>query len=327
MHDVAARAGVTQKTVSRVVNGERHVAPATRDRVLAAIEELGFRPNAAARALVTRHARLLGMVTVSTALYGPASVLDGIEHAARAAGYALAVVRTVENTPEERQRAVDQLVDQGAEGIVLTDPLDTGAGAPLRVPPGVAVLSLDHPARSGEPVVGTDQAAGAQDVTEHLLALGHRTVAHIAGPAEWAASHRRAGGWRAALAAAGAAVPDVVRGNWTARSGWAAMRALLERPGVTAVFAANDQMAAGALRALHDAGLRVPGDVSVAGFDDDPVSAFLHPPLTTVRQDFAELTRLAVHHLVATVEGRPPAEPHHTVPARLTVRASTGPPP
>jgi DNA-binding LacI/PurR family transcriptional regulator len=329
MHDVAARAGVTQKTVSRVVNNERHVAPATRERVLAAIRELGFRPNAAARALVNRQSRRLGMVTVSTALYGPASILDGVEHAARSAGYALSVIRTSENNAEELQRAVDQIVDQGAEGVIISEPIDFGHPH-LDVPPGVTVLSLDHATtghrRPDELVVGTDEPEAARSATEHLLALGHRTVWHIAGPENWASSRGRIEGWRTALADADAAEPEVLWGDWTPRSGFDAMRALLQRPDVTAVFAANDHMAVGAMRAIRDAGLRVPRDVSVVGFDDDPVSAFLHPPLTTMRQDFAEVTRLAVHQLVRTLEGHPPTERQRPVPARLTIRSSTGRP-
>ena len=327
MHDVAALAGVTQKTVSRVVNNERHVAPATRDRVLAAIKELGFRPNAAARALVTRQSRRLGMVTVSSALYGPAAILDGVEHAARSAGYALSVVRTTENSAEELQRAINHLVDQGAEGIILSEPIDFGHPQ-LDIPAGVTVLSLDHPSaryRPEEIVVGTDELEGARSATEHLLALGHRTVWHIAGPENWAASRRRITGWRAALAGVDAAEPDIVRGDWTPGSGFDAMRSLLHRPDITAVFAANDHMAVGAMHAIKDAGLRIPEDISVVGFDDDPVSAFLSPPLTTIRQDFAEVTRLAMHRLIRTLEGRPPAERHRSVPAQLTIRSSTAP--
>jgi LacI family transcriptional regulator len=327
MHDVAARAGVTQKTVSRVVNNERHVAGATRERVLAAIEELGFRPNAAARALVTQRSRRIGLVSVSMGLHGPASVLAGVEQAARATGYALSVLRTSENSAEELQGAIDQLAEQGVDGVILSEPLDLGHPH-LEIPGGIVVLSLDLPgegARAGTLAVGTDDADAARSATDHLLALGHRTVWHLAGPARWATSRRRAAGWRAALAAADAPEPRLLRGDWSPRSGFDAMRSLLLRPDVTAVFAANDQMAAGALRAVHDAGLLVPRDVSVVGFDDEPVSAFLHPPLTTVRQDFTEVTRLAVHRLVSTIEGRPPAERHRAVPARLIVRSSTGP--
>jgi DNA-binding LacI/PurR family transcriptional regulator len=328
MHDVAARAGVTQKTVSRVVNNERHVAPATRDRVLAAIKELGFRPNAAARALVTQKSRRIGVVSVSMGLHGPAATLNGVEQAARAACYALSVVRTPENSAEELQSALDQLVDQGVEGVILSEPMDFGHPQ-LEIPAGVVVVSLDLPRgeqRPREIAVGTDEVGAARSATEHLLALGHRTVWHLAGPENWASSHRRLEGWRTALAEAGAAEPGLLRGDWTARSGFDAARTLVTRPDVTAVFAANDQMAAGALRAFLDAGLRVPTDVSVVGFDDEPVSAYLTPPLTTVRQDFAELTRLAMHRLIRTIEGHPPPDRHRAVPAQLMIRSSTGRP-
>jgi LacI family transcriptional regulator len=325
MTDIARHAGVSQKTVSRVVNDEPHVTAPVRERVLAAIAELGFRPNAAARALVTHRSRRIGMITVGTTLHGPASILDGVEHASRAAGYFLSVVRTLENSAEELQQAVDQLVSQGVEGIVLSEPIDFGHPE-LHIPDGICVLSFDDPHEShrpGELVVGADETGGARGATEHLLALGHPTVWHIGGTSTWGATRRRIDGWRAALADADAAEPPVLTGDWTPRSGYEAMSAILHRPDVTAVFAANDQMAIGAMHAIRTAGLRVPQDISVVGFDDDPVSAFLTTPLTTVRQDFAELTRLAMHRLIRTLEGHPPAERHRSIPAQLVTRSTT----
>jgi DNA-binding LacI/PurR family transcriptional regulator len=327
MTDVARIAGVSQKTVSRVVNNEPHVTGPVRDRVLAVIAELGFRPNAAARALVTQRSRRIGMVTIGTTLHGPSAILDGVEHAARAAGYFLSVVRTSENSPAELQDAVDQLVAQGVDAIVISEPVDFGHQE-LRVPAGVAVLSFDFPNENHRPdelVVGADEAGGARSATEHLLALGHETVWHISGPASWAATRRRIAGWRAALEDADAAEPPILEADWTPQSGYDAMAAILHRPGVTAVFAANDQIAIGAMSAIQAAGLRVPEDISVVGFDDISVAAFLNVPLTTVRQDFTEVTRLAMHRLIRTLEGHPPAERHRSVPAQLVTRSSTGP--
>ncbi|GAA2228403.1 LacI family DNA-binding transcriptional regulator [Promicromonospora sukumoe] len=394
MTDVARRAGVSQKTVSRVVNGEPHVADAIRARVQAVIEEMGFRPNAAARALVTRRNRRIGMVTMGTALYGPTSILAGVDAALRGTGYHLSVARTQGGGVADLQAAIDELVAQDIAGLVLSEPIDLGHPE-LRLPAGLPVLTFDSPTsvaeaapdgvagagsgvRSGavpdgapgavpgvEPgrdpapeetgrdrlVLGADELTGARSATEHLLTLGHRTVHHIAGTAGWAATARRIAGWRSALADTGAPLPDVVHGDWSPRSGYEATRELLRHAGsgsssgsgsatsaapdstatpvnpVTAIFAANDHMAIGAIRAVEQAGLRVPQDVSVVGFDDAPEAEFLSTPLTTVRQDFAEVTRLAVHRLVRAMEGRPPAERHRLIPTELVVRETTAPPP
>ncbi|MFC8800122.1 LacI family DNA-binding transcriptional regulator [Promicromonospora sp. NPDC057138] len=339
MTDVARRAGVSQKTVSRVVNGEPHVADAIRAKVQAAIEEMGFRPNAAARALVTRRNQRIGMVTPSTALYGPASILEGVDSALRGSGYYLSVARTQGNGVADLQAAIDELVTQDIAGLVLSEPIDLGH-PDLRIPHGLPVLSFGSPkagsttpstpeadARPDEFVMGADEMAGARSAAEHLLALGHRTVHHIGGTEGWSATARRIAGWRGALSDAGVEEPPAVHGDWTPRSGYEAATELLRRGGVTAIFAANDHMAIGAIRAVERAGLRVPHDVSIVGFDDAPEAEFLSTPLTTVRQDFAEVTRLAVHRLVRTIEGRPPAERRRLVPAQLVVRESTAPPP
>lgn len=327
MMDIARAAGVSQKTVSRVVNDEPNVSAAVREAVTAAIAELGFRPNAAARALVTRRSRRIGMVTVTTTAYGPASILEGVEHAVRRAGYSLSLARMAGDDVQEYREAIERLVDEGCEAIVLSEPIDLGHPA-LPVPAGLPLLSFDTPSsqhRPDELVVGADEVGGARSATEHLLALGHPTVHHISGPPAWAASGRRVQGWRAAIDDAGVAAPPVVGGDWSPASGYEAMREVLRRGDVTAVFVANDSMAIGAMRAVADAGLSVPGDVSVAGFDDTPESAYLAVPLTTVRQDFAEVTRLAMHRLLRTIEGHPPTERHRSIPTQLVVRESTAP--
>jgi DNA-binding LacI/PurR family transcriptional regulator len=332
MTDVARRAGVSQKTVSRVVNHEPHVTNEIRAKVQAVIDELGFRPNAAARALVTRRNQRIGMITPSTSLYGPASILEGVDDALRGSGYHLSVARTQGDSVADLQAAIDELVAQDIAGLVLSEPIDLGHPE-LRLPNGLPVLSFGSPAaptsdeRPDELVMGADETAGARSATDHLLALGHRTVHHIAGTEGWAATARRVEGWLGALADAGVTAPAVVHGGWTPRSGYEAAAELLRRSGVTAIFAANDHMAVGAIRAVEEVGLRVPHDVSVVGFDDAPEAEYLSTALTTVRQDFAEVTRLAMHRLVRTIEGRPPAERHRLIPAQLVVRESAAPPP
>ncbi|GEC04656.1 transcriptional regulator [Streptomyces spinoverrucosus] len=331
--DVARLAGVSQKTVSRVFNDEPYVSDAVRRRVLEAAEELGYRRNNAARALASGRTRSIGVVTLGTALFGPASLLMGIERAVRDTGYALRVVNTVEGDPDGIWGAVDSLLDQGVDGIVISEPIDEpgdgGNQRDLSVAVPVLVLGAPPPFDAATVLAaggGADLMARA--ATEHLLGLGHATVHHLAGPQRWYAARDRLDGWRAALAAHGRHEPPVIEGDWSAASGFAAGRVLAADPEVTAVFAANDDMAIGLIRALTEAGRRVPQDVSVVGFDDVPVAAYVTPPLTTVRQPFDAVAQEGLKRLVHAIEN-PQADPlPASVPAvDLIVRASTAPPP
>ncbi|WP_326573872.1 LacI family DNA-binding transcriptional regulator [Streptomyces sp. NBC_00481] len=330
--DVARLAGVSQKTVSRVFNDEPYVSAEVRRRVTEAAERLGYRRNNAARALASGRTRSIGVVTLGTALYGPASLLMGVERVVRDTGYALRVVNTVEGDPAGVAGAVDSLLDQGVDGIVISEPIDESGedGDPtLRV--AVPVLVIGAPPFVTAPAVlnaGDGADLMARTATEHLLGLGHTTVHHLAGPQRWYAARDRLEGWRATLTAQGRDLPDVVRGDWSAASGYAAGRELAEDGGVTAVFAANDDMAIGLIRALTEAGRRVPEDVSVVGFDDIPVAAYVTPPLTTVRQPFDAVAQEGLKRLVHAIENPdadplPPSDP----PVDLVVRASTAPPP
>jgi DNA-binding LacI/PurR family transcriptional regulator len=326
--DVARLAGVSQKTVSRVLNNEPYVSAEARERVLRAAEQLGYRLNQAARALASGRTRSIGVVTLGTAWYGPASLLVGVERAVRDAGYALRVVNTAEGDPAGVSGAVELLIEQGVDGIVISEPIDEGAGT-VRV--DVPVLVLGAPPTFDAPrvvTVGVDAEALARAATEHLLDLGHPTVHHLAGAQRWYAARDRLNGWRTALRARGRAVPSVVEGDWTAASGYAAGHALAGDASVTAVFAANDDMAIGLIRALQEAGRCVPDDISVVGFDDTPVAAYVTPPLTTVRQPFEVTAREGVKLLIQTIE-KPDADPSTAVdpPVELIVRASTAPPP
>lgn len=325
MTEVARAAGVSQKTVSRVVNGEPHVSPEVRDRVLRAVKELDYRPNNAARALLLGRYRRIGVVSLGSALYGPSALLVALERAMQRAGYSFAVAGTLEG--QSVSVAVEALLEQGVDGIVLSEPIDEGT--PLRIGADVPVVSLGEGLEvtgGTSAVVGADGVAAARIATEHLLSLGHRTVWHIPGPQNWWAARDRLRGWREALAAAGAPEPPLpLEGDWSPASGYAAGRQLAELSDVTAVFAANDDMALGALRAFAEAGLSVPADVSVVGYDDIPAAAYLSPPLTTVRQNFPAVADRAVDVLVALIEGRPGAPRHTELAVELAERSSTGP--
>ncbi len=303
MADVARLAGVSHQTVSRVLHDNPNVRGETRERVLAAIKQLNYRPNSMARALVTGRSKTLGVVSSDTTFYGPASVLFGIVRAADDAGYAVIVSSLRSVSRASVLEAIQQLRDNGVDGVALTAPLRGAADALRRVKFDVPVVALEAGQHWSIPVAAVDQRAGAAAATRHLLSLGHKTVWHLAGPADWHEANERVIGWKSALEAADAPVPLPLRGDWSPRSGYEAAEILLKTPKMTALFAANDQMALGVLRRFNEAGLQVPRDLSVVGFDDIPEAAYFTPPLTTVRQDFGELGRRCLRLLLTQIEG------------------------
>ncbi len=306
MSDVAARAGVSHQTVSRVINGHRNVAPQTRERVERAIRELGYRPNTAARALVTGSTRTIGFVTGNINQYGPAQTLVGLEQAARTAGYSLSVTVLDEATAGAMRDALDRFVAQSVDAVVALGTYDDAAEALHGLDAPVPLVAVQSGGSKEWPAVGVDQVAGARQATRHLLELGHRTVHHVTGPADSQEARDRIEGWRTELTMAGAPVPDHLGGDWTPSSGYVAGKRLAGRvrdgEAITAVFLANDQMALGLLAAFHEEGLDAPRDISVVGFDDLPESPYFTPPLTTVRQDFKELGRRCMDTMLKEIE-------------------------
>jgi len=327
MTDIARVAGVSQKTVSRVVNDSPHVSPEIRAKVTAAIEQLGFRPNSTARALVSRRSSVIGIVTLGSALYGSTAQVIGVERAAREAGYSTLIVSTLDGSAASVSQALERILDRGVDGVILSEPVHDWHLDPalLGDTPLVSIGSGPEP-HANQIVVGYDQAGGAHRGTEHLLALGHRTVWHIAGPSDFPDSSARARGWRDALTAAGAEIPPTLAGDWSSRDGYEAGRVLAANADVTAVFVANDRMAMGVLRAMHEARRDVPGDVSIVGFDDIPEAEFQMVPLTTLRQDFVRTTRRAVTELLNAIENRPIDQHRIEYVPELIIRDSSAPP-
>jgi DNA-binding LacI/PurR family transcriptional regulator len=328
MADVARLAGVSHQTVSRVLGDHPNVRDETRAKVLRAIEEMGYRRNSSARALATRRTRTLGVVAANTTLYGPASTLFALEDAARAAGYTVSTVSLHKLAKETLSEALDHLSEGGVEGVIALAPQRSAveALAELRHPFPVVVVGTGSGAEI--PSVNVDQQLGARLATGHLLAAGHRTVWHLAGPEDWQEAADRVTGWRDTLEAAGVEPPKLLRGDWSPLSGYRAGQQLAGwvGRGLTAVFVANDQMALGVLRALREAGVRTPQDVAIVGFDDIPESEFFAPPLTTVRQDFATVGKHSIALLLDLIEGRAPSgTPGVAIEPHLVVRASTAP--
>ncbi|PYD02496.1 LacI family transcriptional regulator [Microbacterium esteraromaticum] len=319
VRDVAALAGVSRQTVSRVLNERPEVAAPTRERVLAAMAELGYRMNNAARALGTRRSRTLGVLASDALQYGPSRSLAAIEAQARAAGYWVSAAFAGAGDADAVVAAVEHLASQGVEGIVVVAPHARTLDALDALEIGPPIVTL-HSSERGARGLSVDQAAGARLAVGALAEAGHTRIAHLAGPADWLEAESRAQGFVAELAARGIAEGPVLVGDWSAASGHAAADAV-RAAGVTAVFAANDQMALGLITGLRESGLDVPGDVSIVGFDDVPDAAHYWPRLTTVRQDFDELARRAV----AAVLGDASAPRDPVLPV-LVPRASVAPP-
>jgi DNA-binding LacI/PurR family transcriptional regulator len=329
MVDVARLAGVSHQTVSRVLNNHPNVRVETARRVRAAIAELGYRPNRAARALVTGRSQLLGVVALNTTLYGPASLLTAFERAAGNAGFAVSVgsVGSVGSLDRQSISAViERHLDQRVAGIVAIAPVASAAEAMDGLTAEVPLVTIDGDPQRTTAGVTVDQAAGARAATQHLLDAGHRTVWHVSGPADWFDSAGRVSGWEATLRDAGAEVPPVLPADWSAASGYRVGQTLARIPEVTAVFAANDHLALGILRALHERGLRVPDDISVVGFDDVPEAGYFIPPLTTVRPDFHAVAERALSLLLLQIEAGTPSAELHTLAPALVQRGSVARP-
>jgi DNA-binding LacI/PurR family transcriptional regulator len=326
MADVARAAGVSHQTVSRVLNGSASVRPETRERVVRAVRELDYRPNSMARALVTGRSRTLGVVSFDTTLYGPASTLFGIERAAHAEGYFVSIASVTSLDRASVLGAVEQLRSQGVDGVLLITPQETAVEALLHLPRDMPVVAVEAGPDEAVPVVAVDQVAGAVEATRHLLELGHHTVWHVAGPSDWLEARQRIQGWMTALEDAGANVPPLLSGDWSAQSGYELGRRLATVRDVTAIFAANDQMALGILHALHETGREVPRDLSVVGFDDIPEARFFTPPLTTVRQDFNEVGRQSLVLLLDEIGAAQRSSERVVVRPEFKLRQSTAPP-
>ena len=286
------------------------------------MEEIQYRPNRAARMLVTRHSRTIGVLSAASAEYGPARSIVAIEDAARAAGYYVNIANLATVDAESISEALDHLMEQAIEGLVVIAPQ-------VRVFDVLARMSIDIPYVSfqttgrAELQVPADQVAGARMATRHLIDLGHREIIHLAGPQDWIEAEARMRGFLEEIDEAELNTNPPILGDWTAEFGYRAGRELLATREFSAVFAASDHMALGLMHAIRDAGLDMPRDVSVVGFDDIPDAQHFAPPLTTIRQDFGEIGRRAFEVLLSELRGEEVAERSQILP-HLIVRGSTG---
>ncbi len=328
MKDVARLAGVGEKTVSRVVNGEPNVSDKTKARVLTAIAELDFRPNNAARALATNRSNSIGFLFYGGGYFGPSRILEEVENAARALNYSVVLSRSKSGQTKDVQKAIEWLISQDVDGILVYEPSDSPSllAPELNNIPVVVFEGNDTSPGDRITLEGNGKLAASLAV-EHLLALGHETVHHIAGPMTWSSASTRCKGWEQALRENQRTIPPPKTGDWSAQSGYLAGRALAEIPDMTSIFCANDEMAIGAMKALHEAGLSIPNDVSIIGMDGIAIGEYLLTPLTTVKQDFQTIAMNGVNTLINQIQGVT-AKPLLTTPptVKILTRGSTAAP-
>lgn len=320
IRDVAELAGVSHMTVSRVLNQHPNIKAATRDRVLQAMETLKYRPNSAARTLASKKSNRIGVLVDSPMEFGPGSTLRGVEEAARAAGYTVSSVTASHGREQSTHAALEHLMEQGVDALCVVAPRILSIELLRELDHGLPTLVVKADPDPTFLTASVDQAYGAALAVRHLIDLGHRRIAHLAGPTDWFDARARARAWEDELVAAGFPIREAAHGDWTSDSGYAwATSAELD---FTAVFAGNDQMALGVMHGLVERGLRIPEDVSIVGFDDLSDARHFLPPLTTIRQDFAALGRRSVEALLAELDGRPTPRRSLIEPS-LVVRGST----
>jgi len=319
--DVARLAGVSHQTVSRVVNDLPNVRASTKDRVEKAIAELGYRPSALARALVTRRSRTLGLLAVGQPDEGSAYVTRDFTDAARAAQYQVTVESRTELSEQYLLAAFERFLSQNVEAIVVISGdrsvAATAAGLDVKVP--ILVVDADPP--PGVASVALDQYAGGVLATQHLIDLGHTRIAHLAGPAWASDATERRRGFTDTMTRASLDPSLIVQADWSAAAGFRTASHLLDTASWTGLFCANDHLALGAVAALETRGMGVPWSVSVVGFDDLPDAEFYRPALTTIRQDFAALGRRALEDALVLIDGGEPSG--HRLPVSLIRRSST----
>jgi LacI family repressor for deo operon, udp, cdd, tsx, nupC, and nupG len=325
IREVARLAGVSVATVSRTLKSPERVLAPTRERVMAAVEQAGYRPNLMAVQFRSRRTGNLVILVPTIANTFFARVISGAQQAAQAAGYRLLLCDTQGREELERQFA-ELVYAYQADGVIQLRAYDPFENAPADadVPPIVNACEVLKAGRY--PTISLDNVAAAKAMTEHLIALGHRRIGLIKGSKNSPLTLDRLAGYEAALREAGIAIDEalICHGNFSLEAGFAGaqkMLALAERP--SALFCENDEMAIGAFKRIRQAGLRVPEDISVVGFDDIPMAAFCDPPLTTISQPAEAFGAKAVEMLIALIEKRPLAERHVVLPFELTPRSST----
>ncbi len=324
--DVAHLAGVSAQTVSRVSNGADSVRPATRERVIAAMNQLGYSPNRAARALRNGSFGTIGVITQQLRRTGESLTTSAIVQAAEEQGYSVTLIQVTNPETDDLKAAAYRISHQSIDGVIVVRSGHATYGS-LTLPVGMPITVTDSRMVGFYPSVISDQIQGTRDAVQHLLTLGHRNVHHIAGAADSQPYVVRAATWQRALEEAGISAPEAWHGDWTARSGYQIGQRIAQDPTITAIYCANDEMAFGLMRALYENGRHVPDDVSVVGFDGIDLAEYSSPPLTTVRQDFDQIGKELLGLLLDQIRGEASSSRQRIiVPTELIIRGTTAAP-
>lgn len=324
IYDVARSAEVSHQSVSRYMRG-LDMRQSTKEKIEKALETLSYRPNLAARALISGRSHRIGALTHEVDQVGPSQIIQGATSAAREAGYLLDVVTLDMGDVEELNGSLELLTQHDLAGILAFASTDSTKAVFEQTDFGVPVVIAAEAELTG-PADSHAHEPGMSELVDHLVGLGHTEFVHVAGPAAWSAARNRLRAFEAALAGHGLVPAGILHGDWSARSGADAVRSIRRTAMPTAIVAANDQMALGAMHALGEAGIRVPKDVSVTGVDDTPESAFFMPALTTIRLDFRAQGRAAFAALLDRIDGDAAAVPQDRTEPTLVVRDSTAAP-
>ncbi|QPC83851.1 LacI family DNA-binding transcriptional regulator [Phototrophicus methaneseepsis] len=322
--DVASLAGVSYQTVSRVINNHPYVSEDTRKRVQAAIDELGYRPNKAAINLRAKSSKIIAIILYGGWLYGPNQVALNVEMAAKTSGFDV-IMSNITEPQQQLMEALQHVKDWMVDGIVLILPARGAAKVDIQSISGdIPIVQIDSFDIKGIPSINFSEAAGTRLIAQHLIDTGHQAFCEISGPLNWHGAQIRHETLLQVCKENGIAPPIHMEGNWATPSGYQAARRIIEQGHqFTAVIAANDNMALGAYRALHQAGLSVPDDVSVVGYDDIPEAAYYTPPLTTIRQNFIELGNSGFDYLLQIMDEPGTRIRQQLVEPKLIIREST----
>lgn len=324
--DVARLAGVSPQTASRVSTGSSLVAADTEARVREAMRRLGYAPNRAARALRHGAYHAIGVVTEHLEHTGESMMTAGIVDAASERDYTVTVVRISQPDGGKLQRTLDHLAELPIDGLIIVR-LGHAVGDHVGLPPQLPVVVCDSGLAPYYPSVNADEAKGARELMAYLIGLGHKRIGHLGGPPDAHPSIVRRAAFHQVMTENALPPGPVWSGDWSIDSGYRAADLVADVPDITAVFCANDEMAFGLLRGLEEKGVKVPGDISVAGFDGTPLSRFTSPPLTTVDQHFRSMAEMAVQQIMGQIAGEPTSIDPVLTPVSLIIGRSTAPPP
>jgi DNA-binding LacI/PurR family transcriptional regulator len=322
IYDVAKLAGVSHQTVSRVINSHPSVKPATREKVEGAISELKYRPNHAARQLVTSQSNMIGILIAGSELYGPWAILNAMEREARLEGYTVISISVLPDSPDSWREGIEQLRNLEIDGVItiaLSNKIVKEVENSLA---SATIVIVDTEPSKKFDAVNIENFIGGKIATQHLIELGHKNIVHLTGPTSGYEGEQRRQGYEDAMRES-KLKSEVIEGDWSIETGYAIGREIAARKvRPTAIFTSNDHQALGVIKAFGENKIRVPQDISIVGFDNIPEAAYFSPALTTIHQDFDQLGKLAIERMLIQLK-EPAKHEALTIAPTLIVREST----